>query len=90
MAFPPSVNENYIVQETQGRRSVSLKRVVANDRAEPATSEDRANLVKNGRIICPGATREDDNTPSIVRTLQHHIPHPLCQRIAWDVLYLVV
>jgi hypothetical protein len=79
-----------MVQETQCRRSVSLKRVAADNRVEPAASADGADFIKDGRIICLGATREDNNTPSIVRTLQHHIPHPLCQRIARDVLFLVV
>ena len=67
---------------------VALKRVAANDLAEPATSADSANFVKDGRIICLGTAREDDNTPSVERTLQH-IPYPLCQRIARDVLCLV-
>jgi len=78
-----------MVQETQCCRSVSLKRVAADNRAEPAASADGADFIKDGRIIRLGAAREDDNTPSVERTLQH-MPHSLCQRIARDVLFLVV
>jgi hypothetical protein len=34
-----------------------LKRVAANDRAEPAARADLANFVKDGRIIYLGAVR---------------------------------